>query len=531
MIQSLVISIRLYEGRYHGAGEWPPAPARLFQAFIAGAGLSGPLESRDREALEWLERLDAPVIAVPRKRDGHGVTLYVPNNDLDSVGGDPRRIAEIRGSQKLFKPRLFESTIPFMYAWMFEESQECTEKAANVMALAERVYQFGRGIDFACAWGELLDSAALEERFLAYSGKIHRPSSRGKGLVLKCPMQGSLRSLDDRYRASGRRFSVEQRGRTITQIFTKLPNPRFASITYDSPAWNYTFELRERSDKAPFAAWPLAQIARLVELLRDGAVARLCLALPSQQVEIERTLVGRRPAGTNDGSSSDRIRILPLPSIGHHYADRGSRRVLIQIPPGCPLSAGDVLWAFSGMELTDPNTGEALGIIVTHASEENVENMLAHYGVGSDEFHRVWRTVTPAALPESATRRRINPNHRLDEAKGGQERAAECARAAAAVIQALRHAGIPIPVQQIRVQREPFEAKGERVETFAERTRFSKHRLWHVKIEFKTEISGPLVIGDGRFLGLGIMAPKSIFGLDSFVPIDSSEYEQIAQLH
>ena len=59
----------------------------------------------------------------------------------------------------------------------------------------------------------------------------------------------------------------------------------------------------------------------------------------------------------------------------------------------------------------------------------------------------------------------------------------------------------------IRVQREPFEANGERAETFAEGKRFSKHRLWHVEIEFHEGIPGPLVIGDGRFLGLGIMAP------------------------
>src|SRR5437016_1130129 len=98
MARGLVISVRLHDGRYHGAGEWPPAPARLFQALVAGAGLSGPLEGHDREALEWLEQLDAPVIGAPRQREGHGVTLYVPNNDLDKVGGDPRRIAEIRGS-------------------------------------------------------------------------------------------------------------------------------------------------------------------------------------------------------------------------------------------------------------------------------------------------------------------------------------------------------------------------------------------------------------------------------------------------
>src|SRR5437016_10711679 len=100
MTRSLTISIRLYDGRYYGAGDWPPAPSRLFQAFVAGSGLSGPLVTRDRQALEWLERLDAPIIGAPRKRDGHSITLYVPNNDLDSVGGDPCRIAEIRGSQK-----------------------------------------------------------------------------------------------------------------------------------------------------------------------------------------------------------------------------------------------------------------------------------------------------------------------------------------------------------------------------------------------------------------------------------------------
>ncbi len=84
---------------------------------------------------------------------------------------------------------------------------------------------------------------------------------------------------------------------------------------------------------------------------------------------------------------------------------------------------------------------------------------------------------------------------------------AECQRAAAAVIQALRHAGLSGQSQAVRVQREPFEPNGSRVEPFAGNTRFSKHSLWHVEIEFTTPVSGPLVIGNGRFLGLGLMAP------------------------
>ena len=35
--RALLIEVRLLDGRYHGAGDWPPAPFRLFQALVAGA--------------------------------------------------------------------------------------------------------------------------------------------------------------------------------------------------------------------------------------------------------------------------------------------------------------------------------------------------------------------------------------------------------------------------------------------------------------------------------------------------------------
>src|SRR3990172_6886436 len=100
----LLISVRLHDGRYHGAGDWPPAPARLFQALIAGAGLSGPLNANVRDALEWLEKQPAPLIGAPLARRGQHVMFYMPNNGLDAVGGDPHRAAEIRTATKFFSP-------------------------------------------------------------------------------------------------------------------------------------------------------------------------------------------------------------------------------------------------------------------------------------------------------------------------------------------------------------------------------------------------------------------------------------------
>jgi CRISPR-associated protein Csb2 len=72
----------------------------------------------------------------------------------------------------------------------------------------------------------------------------------------------------------------------------------------------------------------------------------------------------------------------------------------------------------------------------------------------------------------------------------------------------LRHGGVLARVEAVRVQREPFERNGARAEAFVKGTRFAKERLWHTEITFADPVAGPLLIGDGRYLGLGVMAPQ-----------------------
>ncbi|MGH6841238.1 MAG: type I-G CRISPR-associated protein Csb2, partial [Methylocella sp.] len=145
--------------------------------------------------------------------------------------------------------------------------------------------------------------------------------------------------------------------------------------------------------------------------------------------------------------------------------------------------------------------------------------MLAHYGIRG--VARLWQTITPAALPERAARRRIDPARMGEEAKGGAERLREHAAAEWAVRQALRHAGIGASVETIRVQREPFESKGLRAEAFAKGIRFIKERLWHAEVGFSRPIAGPVLIGDGRYLGLGLMAPvRRVDGIFAFAITD-----------
>ena len=504
MARALLIAVRFHDGRYHGAGDWPPAPARLFQALVAGAARGASLAVADREAFDWLEALHAPVIAAPKSRPVRGYTTYVPNNDLDAVGGDPARVAAIR-TAKAIRPRLFDAATPLLYVWRFEGPDD---HARHLAGLAERLYQLGRGVDAAWATGEVLDENAAEARLAAHGGVVHRPNARGAGTPLACPSPGSLASLEVRFAKMRRRFSVEGQGRKRRTLFAQPPKPRFRQVAYDSPPARFPYDLRDIGDGS-FQPWPIAGAASLVERVRDKAAERLGRALPDKAATIYRVFVG--PDAT-EADKALRLRILPLPSIGSGYADRAIRRILVEIPPDCSVPIDDIDWAFSGLSVSedvDPETGEIERDVRLVPSVDR--SMLRHYGVANPASpSRLWRTVTPAALPQRAARRRIDPRRMRDEAKNGAERSAEELTAAAAVRQALRHARIEAPVEWLRVQREPFAARGARAELFASGTRFAKERLWHVEIAFALPVSGPMVIGDGRYLGLGLMAPAPV---------------------
>ncbi|MCL4290410.1 MAG: type I-U CRISPR-associated protein Cas5/Cas6 [Thermoleophilia bacterium] len=500
-MSALVVHIRFHDGRYHGEGDWPPSPARLFQALVAGVGLGGPLGDDARAALEWLEKRAAPIIASPRAwQTRRRVLFFMPNNDSDRIEGDPLRMAKIRTATKVFRPYFFDADVPFVYAWPLATGDEGFARA--ICSLAGRLYQLGRGIDMAWAWGETLDDGALDALLAQYPGSVFGPSVGRSTLVLPVPLPGSLESVERRHRASGERFRYLRDGRTVKVVFRQPPRPRFRSVAYESPPARRIYELRRSTAESGFAPWPLVRASDLVVRLRDAAVARLESALPLRESEIARVLVGRKPDGTNDGPTEARVRIVPLPSIGHPHADRAIRRVLVEIPAGCPLRADDVHWSFSGLEPFDRKTGELLGLVLTPATDER---MLGRYGIADTGGWRTWRSVTPVALPRP----------RRSQASGRVHRQAPTA---ATVVQALRHAGQRLSPQAVRVQREAFDGKGDRAESFATGARFTQDRLWNVEVTFSEPVRGPLVIGDGRFLGLGVMRPVDrSHGVHAFV--------------
>lgn len=518
MRRAFLLTVRFHEGRYHGAGDWPPSPARLFQALVAAVGVGETVGGNDRTMLEWVEQLDPPTIAAPPVRSGQRYRTYVPNNDLDAKartldakGGLAARVAELRVAKHI-QPLLFDAAIPLLYLWSFDEGEA---DAQVLTSMAHRLYQLGRGIDMAWATAELLDTEEARARLATYDGAIHRPGSSigsstgsGSGRQLACPTPGSFESLAVRHQRTLGRLRTAKVGREHRTYFSQPPKARFRQVVYDTPPERRLFDLRDLTrDGTPFHRWLLEHAAALVTQARDGAARRLTQAYEDAGEKTrDGALIDRvfgRSRETSEADKAARLRLVPIPSIGHPNAESSIRGLLLEIPPNCPLPRGDIAWSFGGLpvlEDTDSKTGEVLSEV--RLVEATDHRMLDHYGIGGETSRvaRTWHTITPVALPEQAARAR-------GEMKNAAGRIAEEQRAAASLRTALRHAGIDAALTAIRVQREPLHAMGKRAEAFAPGTRFAKRRLWHVSLTFDDQLSGPLVIGDGRYLGLGLMAP------------------------
>lgn len=479
MSRGLLVTLRFHEGRWHGAGAWPPSPARLFQALVAAAARGAAIPAEAGAALEWLERQAPPAIAAPTARQGQAVKFWTPNNDLDAKAGDPARVGEIRVA-KIARPWLFDAEVPLLYGWSCED-----EPPAALAGVALRLCAVGRGVDPAWAVAEPLDATDLARRLAAHPGVLHRPGGAGEVAV---PRPGTLASLVARHAGFRARFSTVGEGRGRRTLFRQPPRPLLRHVGYDAPPRVLHFDIR---DGGRFAPRPLASAPALVRALRDAAAARLSRDAALAPLA-ERLLVGR---GAGPADLPRRIRILPVPSVGLPEADPSIRRIAVEAPSGHPIRLDDLRWAFADLALGDPDTGEALaGRLVPG------DGSLFARLVGPA---RRWRTLTPAALPGG-------PGRRVDPAagarKGGAERAAEETAAARALARALRHAGLD-PAVEIAVRREPWDRRGAMAGAFAASTRFDRSALWHAELRFARPVRGPLVIGDGRFLGLGLLRP------------------------
>lgn len=182
-------------------------------------------------------------------------------------------------------------------------------------------------------------------------------------------------------------------------------------------------------------------------------------------------------------AGSDRLSYLPLPSIGHEHADGGVRRVAIVEPVGRATDALRLL----GLKLpVIPLTDERSRTICRLARPAD-EKVSAFYRRKA----RTWTSVTPVILHGHNTMRgtlSLPKTERL-------------------LLQAFEAGGFPSGnIDSMTFQPAPYWAGCERAGTVRVPRHLDNRPRYHVAVEFREAVEGPVVAGIGRHYGLGLFA-------------------------
>jgi len=449
---------------YHGS-EWPPSPARLFRALLAGAQRPGGSGERGREALQRLSACPAPTIEAAEACRAASVKTAVPNNDGDRIAEayrkDQANLARLRWAalrtMRQREPWLVPSAV--RYRWAFEEADpdpDAFDRLANDLTV------LGQGSDLAVARADWHDTAP------APAMATWRPSADGP-VLMPVPDQDELERLASTYQRERSRIQADGvRGRR---------EPPSAMAAYRDPMgpppyrWQ-TFRLRTVDGSEPWSKEGRESV-RLAAMVRHAVQQAATAAGLDDETITE--LMGHGGEG--------RLYTLPVPNTGHRHADGRVRRVMLAAPPSVSEHAWDAIChRLVDAELTSEGASEPEATL-TPIVDARDDRLLWRFTGAS----RAWVTSLPVLL--------TGPHHRR-----GKPRPVKAAR------RLLEHAGIPweavahvdlLPAASVA-------GAGRARDYFVPQHLADKPRAW-IRLIFHRPVHGPLVLGAGAGYGLGLL--------------------------
>ena len=472
----LQITLRFAQHRYHGRRsedelEFPPAPARLFQALIAGShcGAYGVVHAAARDrALRWLESLEPPVIVAPAAcLTGTGITNYVPNNDNGSKDNPLEHVRTAKG----FLANVFPPNATLLYRWQFVASPETEENAAVICAMSKLITHLGQHQDVVHASGAMSDEEDLPDGVLL-------PADQPDG-DWASPKPGALAAYQERYQAWGRGESKDNVTIPLRRTHYCPPN----TLSIDAPM--ALFEMwRDEDERLRFDPRDLRQPAAMVR----HAMIEWSLAHPKFVQHYGKELAERLIAGheADRQHNGAHIACVPLPSLhAEGKADGWLRRVLL-IGYGCEDTVAKELFesitdGINGAALTDRD--KSRGFLKKAALTDGVLRQFIGKG------QRVWRTVTPIILTGLMRRGR---------------------GASALLARALKQAGVPeSDIESVAAFSGPIVPKTlHALDYQIDRDSYlAQTPRYHAEVIFKRPVEGALVVGRGRHCGFGLLMP------------------------
>jgi CRISPR-associated protein Csb2 len=483
MTRQLHITVNFLTGRYHGE-EWPPSPARLFQALLAGAvtGCRKLINPGYREAMAWLENLAPPTIVAPDVFNGFTYKVFAPNNDSDAPGivallknGIPlpdsiRKQAML--TQKVFQPRFAGNPedMAVHYIWRLPAGQNSEDERHpfEVCRLARQMLALGWGIDVAAGNGEVLKS----ETPLPVGKHYSRSDGKSK-IALKSPAPGFLSDLENSYAAFRQRTQgVAVSADTRPKAYSLVPY----RLVDDSPQRMFVaFDLRD--DKGKWCAFPWENGMLIASWMRHQARKRFQIEGGNPKF-IDTYVSGHQ----SKGQENSRLSYVPLPSIGHEHADGKHRRALIVMPFNDDGKALSILSRMAGDELVSL-TGETMAWL----SRAERDAVIDHYLSES----KTWLSVTPVILHGM-----VSDNGRFRYRKAEK-----------LILQAIVESGYDAGlIDEFSYQPSPYwRGTGAAFKAQVPK-HLSQWPKYHVRVVFKQPVKGPILVGIGRHYGLGVFA-------------------------
>lgn len=554
----LAIAVELLSGRYVATShddrehaEWPPHPARLFSALVATWGEGDPHGEhgmREQAALEWLEQepppeilADAPDLVGRRTV----VPVFVPVNDASQVaevdgakladaesalvqageskerakvekqvaklrakfladtlkaiavptkfGQDDRLGMRLLPDHRGRQPRTFPSASPTTprIAFVWSTAQPDQEVVAALTGLLARVIRLGHSSSMVRAAIAGADEIArLESETTRY-----RPDARDGVHVIRWVEKGQVTRL---CRAYDRHRETEPR--VLPAAFVRYTE-RTATASAALPTSRF------EDDLIVFArrGGPRLPITSVVGVARQFRRALMAHA----DEPIHPVLSGHAPDGTP--SEQPHVAIVPLPVIAGPHPDGALIGLAIALPRDNDATARRaVLRAIGRYEQahSSPETDAIPMIRLTLGAAGTLELQRLAWSESVRTLDPMswcrpatrWATATPIALDR-------NPGdlHDPDPVR----RRAAFDHAVQSVAQAVERIGLPQP-QEIDVVRScvlPGTAKPQRYPRFPADPGRTQRVLVHARIVFAAPVRGPVLLGAGRYQGLGMCSP------------------------
>lgn len=552
----LALTIELLGGNYIATayndrerGEWPPHPARLFSALLATWAEGDPESeagSVELRALRWLELQRAPeILASPTARTSFRTTVpvFVPVNDVGVVAppdrtrlaeaeaqlaetNDPKARAKLEkavaklasqyaaamaksiaapkrfgksdgeAADKLFErrtkqPRTFPTAVPEhpCVGFVWKDCEVPSELLPGFERLTSRLVRLGHSSSIIrCDLAAESVIESLEARTAAYV-----PDGEDGDLIIRWVSEGQV----DRLRAAFEHHR-ETEPRVLPAKFVRYREGR--SLQHERPV-STTF-----SDEPIILArvdgprLPITSSAGLSRQFRRALMSYADQPVPE-------IISGHLP----DGAPSERehLAVVPLPVVGAPHADGALIGIALVMPRDASNDERLAVMRALGRFEQAHGHGDAPPIALDLGDAGTLRLQRVAWGEDRRSTLRAgtwtrsstrWASATPVALDR-------NPGdlHHPDAAK----REAAFASARDAIITSIERLGLPRPVEVDVVRSCVLSgtAKPRAYPRFPINPQRAQRVLVHARLVFGRPVRGPILLGAGRYQGLGLCLP------------------------